>query len=318
MQPQTTQAARGVSSLPPTFEPGGSIACPSTTTCYDVGYDTDSNQDAFITTTDSGTTWTEGNISGSTFFGSPIACPSTSVCYLPVFVTAYPFEGFRMLATTNAGSTWVSQSLPKHTGNLTSLSCPSVSICYGVGQTMVGGGFTGTGDIVVTTDSGTVWANQLIPSGTGDLYSVDCSSTTICFAEGTPAGSSGAVVLEGNALSVTTTSLPSGTIGTPYSASLAATGGDPPYTWKLAPGSPRMPRGLRINKASGTITGTPSKASASSTFTVEVLDAKAKPPVQNAATATLTIVIAPVAGSNVDHVGGLTSLTGHRKLRHQS
>jgi len=56
-------------------------------------------------------------------------------------------------------------------------------------------------------------------------------------------------------LSVTTASLPDGSVGVPYSASLAATGGTTPYTWSAA-GS--LPDGVALDPA-GTLSGTPSR-----------------------------------------------------------
>ena len=52
---------------------------------------------------------------------------------------------------------------------------------------------------------------------------------------------------------ITTTSLPAATIGTAYSATLAASGGTKPYTWKAK----GLPKGLKVNKTSGAISGTP-------------------------------------------------------------
>jgi hypothetical protein len=70
-------------------------------------------------------------------------------------------------------------------------------------------------------------------------------------------------------LAVTTTSpLPSGAVGTPYSTTLAAEGGVPGYTWSLVDGV--LPAGLVLN-ASGTITGTPT-AGAVAAITVRVTD----------------------------------------------
>lgn len=92
-------------------------------------------------------------------------------------------------------------------------------------------------------------------------------------------------------LAITTTSLPAGSIGDAYSQILAASAGNPPYTWKLSKGS-KMPAGLKLGKKTGVISGKPTKSSKSSTFTVEVLDTKSgKPKTQNTATATLTITI---------------------------
>src|SRR5579885_997489 len=54
-------------------------------------------------------------------------------------------------------------------------------------------------------------------------------------------------------LTITTTSLSAGTVGQSYSATLAATGGVPPYSWSVF----GMPSGLSLNPATGAITGTP-------------------------------------------------------------
>jgi Putative Ig domain len=95
-------------------------------------------------------------------------------------------------------------------------------------------------------------------------------------------------------LAVTSTSLPAGTLGHRYSAPLAASGGDPPYSWKLATGSNKLPKGLRLNRRSGVISGIPSYGDPpTSTFTVEVMDTNrlAKPHRQETATETLSLTI---------------------------
>ena len=71
------------------------------------------------------------------------------------------------------------------------------------------------------------------------------------------------------ALSVTTTSpLPGGTTGTPYSVSLAAAGGQPPYSWAPAGGS--LAPGLGLS-AAGALTGVPVNTG-TFTFTAKVTD----------------------------------------------
>mgnify|MGYP000234433891 CR=1 FL=1 len=55
--------------------------------------------------------------------------------------------------------------------------------------------------------------------------------------------------------SITTTNLPNGTVGTSYGQTLAATGSGT-ITWSIADGS-SLPAGLRLNKSTGEITGTP-------------------------------------------------------------
>jgi len=67
---------------------------------------------------------------------------------------------------------------------------------------------------------------------------------------------------------VTTTSVPAGTVGVLYSATLAASGGSFPLTWSVAAGS--LPAGVTLS-ANGVLSGTPTTAG-SATFTVRVTD----------------------------------------------
>ena len=88
-------------------------------------------------------------------------------------------------------------------------------------------------------------------------------------------------------LSITTTSLPSATAGSAYSATLSASGGTPPYSWRVVAGS--LPPGLSLSTG-GTISGTPS-SQGSSSFTVQVTDSTTPSP--ETASATLSISVAP-------------------------
>ena len=89
------------------------------------------------------------------------------------------------------------------------------------------------------------------------------------------------------ALSVTTASLPGGTIGTAYSQTLSATGGTSPYTWDISAGS--LPSGLSISSR-GIISGTPTTSQTAS-FTARTTDA-----VSSTATKALSISIVPGGG----------------------
>ena len=71
-------------------------------------------------------------------------------------------------------------------------------------------------------------------------------------------------------LSITTTSLPSGQFGTPYSATLAASGGTPPYRWSVSSGA--LAPGLTLAAATGIISGTPTTAENAEAVTVHVPD----------------------------------------------
>ena len=87
-------------------------------------------------------------------------------------------------------------------------------------------------------------------------------------------------------ISITTTTLPAATAGTPYSQSLAASGATPPYSWTLS--SSTLPDGLTLNP-SGIISGTPTSASITSNFTIQVSDSSTPP---NTATQALSIQVA--------------------------
>lgn len=92
------------------------------------------------------------------------------------------------------------------------------------------------------------------------------------------------------ALAITTTSLPNGSPGVSYSATVNTTGGTPPLTWTWAFTAPstETPPGLGINAANGTISGIPT-ATGTFTFTVTVTDSTSPTPVSVHETYTITI-----------------------------
>jgi hypothetical protein len=90
-------------------------------------------------------------------------------------------------------------------------------------------------------------------------------------------------------LVVTTTTLPNGTEGASYTATLAVSGGSGSgYTWTVTSGTGLSAVGLNLS-SSGAITGIPNAGETSATFTVQVKDSAG-----NTATATLTLTIAGV------------------------
>jgi len=72
-----------------------------------------------------------------------------------------------------------------------------------------------------------------------------------------------------SALQIVTSSLPPSTVGISYTATLAASGGTPPYTWVTTAG--HLPTGLTLDSLSGLISGTPTTAG-SYLFTAQVTD----------------------------------------------
>jgi hypothetical protein len=67
-----------------------------------------------------------------------------------------------------------------------------------------------------------------------------------------------------------TTSLPAGTVGNAYAATLAASGGTAPYKWSLTNGS--LPSGLSLSASTGTISGKPSSPTNRLSLGVQVSD----------------------------------------------
>lgn len=97
-------------------------------------------------------------------------------------------------------------------------------------------------------------------------------------------------IQEPQPLAILPASLPSGTTAAPYSTLLTASGGIPPYTWRITNG--QLPSGLAFFPANAAISGTPVLVT-SSTFTVQVTDSEFAP-VSTSATYTITIA----AGTN--------------------
>jgi hypothetical protein len=92
-----------------------------------------------------------------------------------------------------------------------------------------------------------------------------------------------------NGLAITTTSLPSGTIGAPYTAPIAVSGGNSPFNFSAT----GLPSGLSINSATGTISGTPQGPAGTASVTITVTDRK-----NATATANLSLPIAaPQSGT---------------------
>jgi Putative Ig domain len=97
-------------------------------------------------------------------------------------------------------------------------------------------------------------------------------------------------------LKITTTSLPNGTLASPYpTTTLQATGGVLPYSWSLAAGSGPLPAGLML-ALNGTISGAPTGTTTGVfPITVQVSDAEVPPMIK---TANLSITITNILSGN--------------------
>jgi large repetitive protein len=111
-----------------------------------------------------------------------------------------------------------------------------------------------------------------------------------------------------------TTSLPSGTVASSYSTTVAATGGVTPYTYSLNSGA--LPAGLSLNSSTGAISGTPT-AGGTFNITFRVTDANGAtatsgsfPLVVNAPTLALTPATLPNATQGTVYSQTITASGG--------
>lgn len=244
------------------------ISCSSTVDCVAVA------GSHVVTSTDAGATWQTSP--GTVQYLDNVSCASsTSDCVAVGGTTTEPAAAYN---TTNEGATWTADSVPSGLPLANGVSCATASDC------VADGWYPRSPYIMGTTDGGSEWTTESIPSGISSLGGATCPSDSSCFVVGSE-GSEGLVLTDGPIpLTITTSSLPLGQIGEPYSAPLTADGGDPPYTWKIESG--HLPKGLKLSKSTGTISGTPGKRATTSNFTIEVRDTT-----KNTATAALSIHI---------------------------
>ncbi len=170
---------------------------------------------------------------------------------------------------------------------ITTGSLPSGMVGTAYSQTLAATG--GTGGYAWSVASGSLPAGLSL-SATGAISGTPTSAGSSTFtiqvkdSSNTTATQPLTITIAPAALTITTTSLPNGTVGTAYSQTLAASGGTGGYAWSVTSGS--LPAGLSLS-AGGTIAGTPSAAGPAN-FTIQVKDSS-----NTTATQPLTITIAP-------------------------
>lgn len=114
----------------------------------------------------------------------------------------------------------------------------------------------------------------------------------------TATASLGITISAPSPVNITNSDLPNGTVGTAYSATLTATGGNPPYTWSIAGGA--LPAGLTLNSSTGAIAGSPTAVGWSNFFTIQVKDS-----VGNTTSLPYSTIVNPV----LDQFGGIVGKT---------
>ena len=235
--------------------------------------------------------------------------------------TSVALGSFNSLALDSTGHAWAWGTnqdgllgIGTTTGPQTTCSFPScsttpvaVSISPGV---ILSGISAGSVDDLALDSAGNAWAwgdnasGQLgdgTTTGPGTCSGPPCSPSPVAVTM--PPGVTFTALSEGNETSlalsqtggqtgqiaITTTTLPAGTVGQPYSFQLQATGGTPPYIWNkyLPKGQGVLPLGLSLSK-SGLISGTPKRAG---TYTIRVKCLDSSHSHKTQAVQTLTLLI---------------------------
>jgi hypothetical protein len=197
------------------------------------------------------------------------------------------------LAEVWDGTSWSVQPSGGIDGVLFGISCVRSADCSATGWA-----YDGTDRTLAESWDGSSWS--VVPSpNQGDftvLAGVSCVSSGCTTAGWDQTPGSPETLIENEStpaqpLTITTTSVPVGSVGVPYSFTLQATGGNPPYRWGSFGGG-RLPRGLSFS-STGVLSGTPEKAGITS-VTFHVRDTKIAfftPFNRTSATITITVTI---------------------------
>ena len=151
-------------------------------------------------------------------------------------------------------------------------SLPGGTVGNAYSQAMNAAG--GTGSYTFSVSAGSLPAGLSINPASGLISgsptSPAASNFTVTATDGAGATVSRAYVVTIHAaIVVNPSTLANGTVGTTYSQTLSATGGNGSYSFSVSTGS--LPAGLALNAATGVISGTPT-AAATTTFTVTSTD----------------------------------------------
>jgi hypothetical protein len=175
-----------------------------------------------------------GNNATNNFFVQLCGGISIGTTSLPDGEVNVPYDQFLQASSCNGSFTWTK----------TAGSVPGLSLL-------------GTGELTGTPNTNGVFTFTAQVTDQNNLTTNEQLSVTI----------NPAVPLQIN----TTSPLPDGLNGTSYSQQLEASGGAPPYSWSLAPGSSSLPLNLSLTSSNGLIAGNLA-ASGAFNFTVQVTD----------------------------------------------
>ncbi|MFL6277905.1 MAG: putative Ig domain-containing protein [Blastocatellia bacterium] len=206
--------------------------------------------------------------------------------------TAY---AYRVRAFNISGQSAYSNEVPVVTPTVAptlsigTTSMPEATVAVAYDRALVASG--GRPDYLWIVDSGTL-PPGLTLSQSGNISGTPTTAGTSNFVvKVTDSNNSSAtkaltiIVKPAAPLTITTAQLPRGSVGTTYSQSLGASGGQTPYNWSKVSGN--LPDGLSLNQTTGVIAGVPERAGTSS-FIIRLADSASA-----SVTVTLAITINP-------------------------
>src|SRR5690349_1412998 len=162
--------------------------------------------------------------------------------------TRYIFQTALVLSVTLCVSSCASL-LSGNSGNQNNQSAPAVAVSISPASARISstGSVQFTARVAGTSNVGVTWSavgGSISSSGlfTGDSGASSATITATSTANPTSSASVPVNFVTASKLSILTTALPGAQTGAPYSATLASSGGTPPYTWSLAAGS--LPQGF--------------------------------------------------------------------------
>lgn len=111
--------------------------------------------------------------------GGYLTCPSASTCYEMSGHYASAMAGAPLLSeslyvSTDVGTTWSEFTMPQGFSPTSSISCGGPTSCA------AGGTYGGKSVMISTQNGGTSFTISPLPSGVGNLYSLDCTSNDRC------------------------------------------------------------------------------------------------------------------------------------------
>lgn len=214
----------------------------------------------------------------TTVQSSSIASPAVVQLKVQNMQTGAESNTAKLMVTSNGSNSPSEPAAPTLAISTSSLPVGTAGTSYSAGLTATGG----TPAYTWSVTSGQLPGGLSLGASSGMISGTPRASGTFSFSvtvsdAGSPAQVAsetvsitvGATSPATAGLTITSSSLPSGSDGTAYSAALQASGGTPAYTWSISAGS--LPAGLTLAATTGVISGTPT-ASGTSNFTAVVSD----------------------------------------------